>query len=82
MRQQVNKINRAAECLNDTVCRNKYQTMETKTRTYKTIIRPIITYITKRRQIRAKHKDKNLKNNKQKAERQNKKWGNKMQYNK
>lgn len=44
VRQQVNKANRVAGCLNDTIWRNKHIGVETKTRIYKATIRPIMTY--------------------------------------
>ncbi|CAG9827423.1 unnamed protein product, partial [Diabrotica balteata] len=41
---QVNRANRAADCLNKTIWRNKNIGKETKGRIYKTVIRPIMTY--------------------------------------
>ncbi|CAG9827424.1 unnamed protein product, partial [Diabrotica balteata] len=39
-----NRANRAADCLNKTIWRNKNIGKETKGRIYKTVIRPIMTY--------------------------------------
>jgi hypothetical protein len=44
VKYQINKANRISGCLNDTVWGNKYISRETKSRIYKTIIRPILAY--------------------------------------
>lgn len=44
VRKRVIKGNQIAGCLNDTIWKNKHLQIETKTRIYKTAVRPIITY--------------------------------------
>ncbi|XP_030766597.1 uncharacterized protein LOC115890494, partial [Sitophilus oryzae] len=44
VRQQTTKAMRVAGCLNDTIWKNKYVGVEIKSRIYKAIIRPIMTY--------------------------------------
>jgi hypothetical protein len=41
---QINKANKISGCLNNTVWNNKYITRETKSRIYKTVVRPILAY--------------------------------------
>ncbi|XP_057653777.1 uncharacterized protein LOC130892390 [Diorhabda carinulata] len=56
VRQQTIKAARAAKCLNDTIWENKYISIEANSRTYKTVIRPIMTYTTETRPDAAKTK--------------------------
>ncbi|CAG9826684.1 unnamed protein product [Diabrotica balteata] len=49
LKDQVNRANRAAGYLNETIWRNKNIGKETKGRIYKTVIRPIMTYAAERR---------------------------------
>lgn len=42
--QQIVKASRISGSLNDTIWNNKYLQLETKTRIYKTVVRPILTY--------------------------------------
>jgi hypothetical protein len=44
VKDQINKTNRISERLNDTVWNNKYISRETKSRIYKTVVRPILAY--------------------------------------
>lgn len=48
--QQVNKANRVAGCLGDTIWRNKHLSLKIKSRIYKSTIWPIITYYSETRQ--------------------------------
>ena len=43
VREQTNKAARIAECLSNTIWRNKHMRIETKVRIYKATIRPIMT---------------------------------------
>ncbi|XP_057653803.1 uncharacterized protein LOC130892403 [Diorhabda carinulata] len=56
VRQQTIKAARVAGCLNDTVWKNKYISIEAKSRAYKTVIRPIMTYSAETRPDTAKTK--------------------------
>lgn len=49
VRNQIQKVNRAAECLNVTIQRNKHIRQEKSTRTYKAAVRLIMTYIAETR---------------------------------
>lgn len=44
VREQTMKAARMAECLNDTIWKNKYIGTEVKSRIYKSVIRPLMTY--------------------------------------
>lgn len=44
VREQTMKANRIAGCLNDTIWRNKHIRTETKSRIYKSVVRPVMTY--------------------------------------
>jgi hypothetical protein len=44
VKEQVTEANSVAGCLNDTIWRNIYIRKETKSRIYKAVVRPIITY--------------------------------------
>lgn len=54
--EQIVKANRIAGCLNNTIWRNKHLRMETKTRIYKGVIRPIMTYTAETRSNTARTK--------------------------
>jgi hypothetical protein len=43
IKHEVTKANRVADCLNDTIWRNRYFRKETKSRVYKAVVRPIMT---------------------------------------
>ena len=46
---QINEANRISGCLNDTVWNNKYISRGTKSRIYKTVVRPILAYVAEAR---------------------------------
>ncbi|XP_057652719.1 uncharacterized protein LOC130891773 [Diorhabda carinulata] len=56
VKQQTIKAARAAGCLIETIWKNKYISIEAKSRTYKTVIRPIMTYAAETRPDTAKTK--------------------------
>jgi hypothetical protein len=44
VKHQAYKAARLCGCLNDTIWRNKYLRQETEMRSYKSVIRPVLTY--------------------------------------
>ena len=56
VREQVSKASKVAGCLNDLIWRNQHLKQETKTRIYKTAIRPIMTYTAETRPDTSKTK--------------------------
>ena len=56
--EQVNKVNRVAGCLNNLIWYNKNMRTETKTRIYKSVVRPTITYSVETAAVTSKIKNK------------------------